>query len=119
MLTASKIASEILITTMSLTASSLYKLIKFIMNENNQGLKDIQDTLESLDLEYYINVISKLIKEHNHLSDQKSSVNEALLGLTKILQKIHNELIIIKEAYDIHKKKNTSINLEHLSANII
>lgn len=104
-LTASKIGSDVLISTISTTASSLYKLIKFIMNTSNPGLKSIQDTLELLDLEHHTNVISKLIKEHNHLSDLKDSVKESMLGVTKILQEIHDELIIIKEAYDKHKNK--------------
>ena len=104
-LTASKIGSEVLITSISSTASSLYKLIKYITNTDHKSLKNIQDTLELLDLEYYINVINKLVNEHNHLSNLKSSVNQALYGLTEILQKIHDELNIIKEAYDKHKNK--------------
>nr|QBK89232.1 MAG: uncharacterized protein LCMiAC02_03270 [Mimivirus LCMiAC02] len=104
-LTASKIGSGVLVTTISKTASSLYKLIKFIMNTSNPGLKSIQDTLELLDLEYYIKVINKLLNEYGSASDLMGSVKESLFGVEKILQKIHDELIIIKEAYDKHKNK--------------
>ena len=105
MLTASKIGSEILVATISSTASSLYNLIKFISNTNHPSLKNIQETLELLDLEYYINVINKLVNEYDHLSNQIGSIKESLFGVTKILQKIHSELNIVKEAYDKHKNK--------------
>ncbi len=104
-LTASKIGSGVLVTTISKTASSLYNLIKFIANTDHPGLKNIQDTLELLDLEYYIKVINKLLNEYGSASDLMGSVKESLFGVEKILQKIHDELIIIKEAYDKHKNK--------------
>jgi len=104
-LTASRIGTDVLIRTMSTTTSALYELVKFIINTDHPGLKNIQDTLESIDLEHYINVIDKLVTEHDHTSDMKDSVKEALLGVTKILQKIHDELIVIKKAYEKHKNK--------------
>ena len=104
-LTASRIGTDVLIKTMSTTTTVLYKLVKFIANTDHPGLKNIQDTLESIDLEYDINVIDKLVTEHDHISDMKDSVKEALLGVTKILQKIHDELHIIKKAYEKHKNK--------------
>ncbi len=104
-LVVSKIGTDVLIKTVSATTSSLYNLIKFITNIDHPGLKDIQDTLESIDLEYDINVIDKLVNEYAHVSEIKKSVKFALDGVEKILQKIHNELDIIKKAFDNHKNK--------------
>lgn len=87
------------------TTSSIYGYIKYITYCDKVGYdKKVKNELDKIDLEFFVSVITELIKE-NQDKEYNIPIRNAMYGVNQILENIDNELRMIKEAMDEHDKK--------------
>jgi len=97
------VGTDIAIRTLTTTTSSIGSLITYLTT-NNKSSFDINNTLVSLDLEFTISIIENVVKEYDE-KELNEPLKKALLGVHEILELIHKELNIIKEAIEYHNSK--------------
>lgn len=100
------IGADLLISSISSTTSSIGSAIKYLSKSSQKEINDVLELIKEIDLEFTISVVEHLIKEQNiaEVTDNKSSVKKALIGVSEILDIIHIEFVAITEAVDNHNK---------------
>jgi hypothetical protein len=101
----SHLGKDLVIKTLTTTTGSIISIIGYVTSTDKPYFNDIKYEFQKLDLQNTLSVVEKIIDEQNSSSDMKDSVKAAILGVNDILQDIHNELIVIKDAMDNHEKK--------------
>lgn len=98
------VGTNLLVGTITTTASSIGSLIRYLTSNTSPGVNDILAFLISIDLEFTVNIIEQVIKEqdHDHLNE---SVQKVIIGVNEILTSIHKELDTIKSAIEEHHAK--------------
>ena len=98
------VGTDIAIRTLTTTTSSIGSLISYLTTNTKSGASDINSTLVSLDLEFTISIIENVVKEYDE-KELNEPLKKALLGVHEILELIHKELNLIKEAIEYHNSK--------------
>lgn len=100
----SRIGTDVVIGTLTTTASSVGRLLTYITDHPTLGTSEFKRELEDLDLQFFITVLDRLVKEQN-TKDIQDSTKQALLGVNESLTKIQDELNSVKEAIEYHQTK--------------
>lgn len=98
------VGTNLIIGTITTTTSSIASLVRYLATNNQPGINEIVNLLNVTDLEFTIAIIEQLVKEQEN-KEIKESIHQALIGLHKILELIHEELDTIKKAIEAHNKK--------------
>ncbi|CAH6421835.1 Hypothetical protein KVN_LOCUS523 [uncultured virus] len=120
----SSAGTDFIITTVTTTTNSIIGLLKHITAIDQPRVREITESLNKIDLEYNIQVIEQLVIEQKE-KQLPLSLKMALFGVNEILEKIHLELKIIKDAIDYHSTKyfskwrsfDCSLNIEFIKSN--
>ena len=100
----SNVGTDLIIGTITSTTSSIGNMIKYLAISTQPGVSEILDMISSLDFEFTISIIEQLVKEQEG-KQINESVKKALIGVSEILEMIHNELISVKKAIENHNTK--------------
>jgi len=98
------VGTNIIVGTITTTTSSIISVVKYLATNNQPGINEIVTALNNIDLEFTISIIEQLVKEQEH-KELSESIHQALTGLHKILELIHEELNTIKIAIENHNSK--------------
>ncbi len=98
------VGTNLIIGTITSTTSSIGSVIKYMTHSTNTCISDIMNVLTSIDLEFTVNIIEELVKEQED-RQLHESIRKALVGLSEILELIHQELYSIKKSIDLHNIK--------------
>lgn len=101
----SKVGTDVIIRTLTTTTTAVGGLIVHVTAYDRVGMVEIKNKLDRVDLEHTVSVIEEFIKEQDETKELNNSVKKALIGVNEILNRIHDELIIIKEAVEYHNSK--------------
>jgi len=101
----STVGKNIIIKTLTTTTSGLGSLITYFTHSNQPGVKDINETLREIDLNFTIKVIEELVLEYDKKEIEQRSIKKALLGVNEILTNIHEELSSIQIKVEEHGMK--------------
>lgn len=97
---------DILIQTIRGTSGTIIQTIKYITsNSNNIDLSILIRELQIFDLENKINIINQFIEEIENRKNIKESIKYSILSVHEILEKIKEELDLIKKDIEYHMTK--------------
>jgi hypothetical protein len=98
------VGTNLLVGTITTTASSIGSLIKYLTTNTSPGINDILTFLTSIDLEFTIGIIEQVVKELDQ-QNISESLHKAIVGVNEILTLIHQELASVKSAIEEHNAK--------------
>ena len=98
------VGTDIVIKTLTTTTSSIGSAISYLTTNTKPGANDITNTLTELDLEFTVNIIGSVIKEYEE-KELSTSIKKVILGVNEVLESIHKELNVIKDAIEYHNSK--------------
>lgn len=101
------VGTNLIIGTITTTASSIGSLIKYLTTNTSPGINDILSFLASIDLEFTIGIVEQVVKELDQ-ENIKESLHKAIVGVNEILSLIHQELASVKTAIEDHNAKYLS-----------
>tara|TARA_B100000963_G_scaffold303858_1_gene277460 strand:+ start:1393 stop:1860 length:468 start_codon:yes stop_codon:yes gene_type:complete len=101
----SGLSTDLLVQTIKTTSSGIISTIKFISTYNTIDISILKKDLETIDLENKINIINKFIEEIESIKNIKESIKSSIKSVHDILEKINNELELIKEDIKYHQTK--------------
>ena len=99
-----KVGTDVIIGVVTTTASSVGRLLTYITSIDHPGTDDIKKGLEDTDLDFFISVLTQLIKEQD-ANNTTESIKQALVGVNSVLEEIQKELTMIKESLENHYNK--------------
>jgi hypothetical protein len=100
----SSIGTNLIITTITNTTSSITNMISYLTTSSQPGLKEILNVITDCDLEFTINIIRQLVEEQKD-TRLNESIKKALIGVSNILDSIYEELNSVKKAIELHNSK--------------
>lgn len=98
------VGTNLIVGTITTTASSIGSLIKYLTTNTSPGINDILTFLISIDLEFTIGIVEQVVKELDQ-ENINESLRKAIFGVNEILTLIHQELASIKTAIEEHNAK--------------
>lgn len=101
---ASTISTNLIISSINATVSSISNIIKYISHESNNTNEHITKFLQVTDLQFTITTIQEFINEQK-VDNTHNSIVTALHGVSEILTAIHDNLQSIQAEYEQHKQK--------------
>jgi hypothetical protein len=101
----SGLGTEILIETVKKTSTGIINTIQYISSHNTIDLTQLNNDLNTIDLENKISIINIFIEEIETKKDIKESIKSSILSLHNILEKIKLEMEDIKKEVDHHVTK--------------
>lgn len=99
-----RVGTDMLISVVTTTAGSVGKLITYITAMDHPGIDQIKNSIEEIDLEFFISVLDQLVSEQKG-THPPESVKKALLGVHGVMEEIQKELHAIKESLENHQSK--------------
>jgi hypothetical protein len=100
------IGTDFVLKTATSTTGSIGSVFSYLTAYDQPRIQQVIDDLAEIDLEHTVRVIGELIKEYDdNQTNLSEPIKKALLGVNQILEKIDNELSIIREAIEYHETK--------------
>lgn len=104
-----RVGINVIVMTITATTSSIGSLLSHINVISNSGrgpnIELVKNAVNSIDLEFTIEILEELVKEQNYRDDVQVSIKKALDGVNDILVEIDTELKVVKEAIEYHNTK--------------
>lgn len=98
------VGTNLLVGTVTTTASSIGSLIKYLTTNTSPGINDILAFLTSIDLEFTIGIVEQVVNELDK-QNINESIHKVIIGVNEILSLIHQELASVKLAIEDHNAK--------------
>lgn len=85
------------------TSTSLITHISHLSKDDHESLDNFQKQIRKIDLEHKIKLVHALFTDLNRKDIHSHTIKEAVLGLHDILEKIFDELHLVKDKIDNHR----------------
>jgi len=100
----SNIGTNIVMSTIRATTSSITTVLRYIISESSNNSEHIKHFLTQSDLNFTITTIQAFINEQN-INDSQKAIATALEGVSEILTTIHDDLQSIRTECEYHKTR--------------
>ena len=100
----SLVGSDVILNSLVNSSNAVMNTVMNIMIYDSVDILHYTNKIQQLDLQYTVTIINELIVNYNK-TEMTNVIKKALIGLTEILDLIHDQLLKVKESIDNHQKK--------------
>ena len=105
----SNIGNNIILKTINITSDTIIKLTQEIVGKKEIKYKEVKERIEKIDINFKISIIKEILKEQEEESkgkenEMKESKKRCILGITKIMLEIEEELKKIIKSIKEHEE---------------